>query len=248
MKFYLMPFVLTFPLLINAQNYDVHRTMAENPSYIMDEYYEIVKNDSGQPMVLHYTKYFFQGSTTEKREYALGTPFYLDIEWHKGTLKMPGQQLVEGFLSYNQASQRIYFKNAANATERMLVNPEYFIINNVIFNSFPDYSIMENAYFKSVSFDEINMVCLDGKLQANDINLEILDPYNITDKTYTAEFIPTPSYFVFKNKKALKVEDKNYFYKQFGHTKKRIKPYILSENINLRIEEDVKKLLTELLN
>jgi hypothetical protein len=240
-----------FLLLVNelmAQNYDPHRSMAENPSYILDEYYEIIKNDSGQSEVLHFTKYFFQGSTIERKEYALGTPYYLNLEWHKGTLKMPGQQEVEGFLSYNQAFQRVSFKSAANALKGMSVNPEYFTIGNTTFSRFPDFSIMEFAYFSSVPFEGVPLLCKNGKLQSNDFNLELLDPYNITDKKYTAEFLDTPSYYIIKNDKALKVEDKNYFYKQFGSGKKAMKQYVSHENIDFMSEDDVKKLLTHLLN
>lgn len=233
---------------LNAQNYDPHRNMAENPSYILDEYYEIVKNDSGQSEVLHFTKYFFQGSTIERKEYALGTPYYLDLEWHKGTLKIPGQQEVKGYISYNQAFQRVSFKGAANAIQGITVNPEYFTIGNTIFSSFPDISLMDFAYFSPVPFDKITMVCKNAKLQSNDINIGILDPYNITNKKYTAVFLDTPSYYVFKNKKAIKVEDKNYFYKQFGRSKKVMKNYLAIENIDFMKEQDVKKLLTHLLN
>ncbi|AWV98243.1 hypothetical protein [Arcticibacterium luteifluviistationis] len=238
--------LLLIPFLGIAQNYNAAREMAQNPSYILEEYYEIIKSDSAKPEILHFTKYLFQGSTIEKKEYALGTPYLYDQEWHKGSLKLPGQDVVKGYLSYNMVYQRVHFKSNSFSNQRILVEPEFFIINDVTYTSFPDVSPMAFAYFTNEKTGQFNLLCDNRKVQSNDINKDILDPYNITSKEYTAEYIEKPEYFIFKDGEAFKIEDKNYFYKQFGLSKKELKQFKEDRNINFQEQESVAVLLAHL--
>ncbi|WP_341224442.1 hypothetical protein [uncultured Arcticibacterium sp.] len=246
MKKIIVLFIL--PFLSVGQAYNLPREMAENPSYILEEYYEIIKRDTAKPEILHFTKYFFQGSTIEKTEYALGTPYLYDQEWHKGSLKLPGQDVVEGYLSYNMVHQRVHFKPNSFSNQRILVEPEFFIINDVTYTSFPDVSLMAFAYFTYEKAGQFNLLCDNRKVQSNDINKDILDPYNITSKQYIAEYIDKPEYFIFKDGEAFKVEDKNYFYKQFGFSKKAIKTFKEEKNIDFKEQESVEMLLAHLSN
>lgn len=241
-------FLLLLPFIGLGQDFNLPREMAENPSYILEEYYEIIRNDTSRPEIMHYTKYFFQGSTIEKKEYALGTPYLNDLEWQKGTIKLPGQDKVEGYLSYNMVYQRVHFKPNTFSKQRILVEPEFFIIDGVTYTSFPDISIMSFAYFTNERAGKFNLLCDNRKVQANDINKDILDPYNITSKQYVAEYIEKPAYFIFKNGEAFKVEDKNYFYKQFGLSKKALKHFKEKKNIDFQEQESVEILLAHLSN
>lgn len=231
-----------------GQNYDAHRSMAENPSYILEEYSRIVKNDSGQVEMLHYTKYFFQGSTMEQKEYILGTPFYLDHEWHKGFIKITGQKEVTGYLSYDQVFQRVYYKQSPGSRQRILVNPEYFIINDVTFYSFPQTKNMMYTYFTKIKTEGLDIFTDNKKVQSDNINFEIKDSYNIDDSKYKAVYKSAPSYYIFKKQKGIKVEDKNQFYKNFGSSKKEVKTFLEKNNIDFSIANDVISVLNHLSN
>jgi hypothetical protein len=77
--------------------------------------------------------------------------------------------------------------------------------------------------------------------------LGIPDPYNITDNKVHRFIYFHSLLFYFNNKKALKVENKNYSHKQFSSSKKKIKTLLEIEKIGFLVEEDVKRLLTKLL-
>lgn len=248
MKKVLSVFFMCLSSNVFSQNYDVLKNMAENPSYILDEYFEVIQKVNGQTEMMHYLKYFFQGSTIEKKEYYLGTPFYQNQEWHKGVLKMPGQQPVEGLISYNQVFHRVYFKSINSTTQRQQVSPEYFSIGGTTFTNYPEIDLLSVGYFKPVLETTLSIVCRSDKVQSNDINASILDAYNIADRKYKATFVEQLVFFVILNEDVFKVENKNYFYKKFNKTKKDLKAFVADKQISFNAEEDVKRLIEELLN
>lgn len=248
-----MKFVLSLSLILlslcvsHAQNYDMSReTIERNPSYKLEEYFEIVLNEHNQPDMVHVVKNMLNGSAIETKTYYSGTPYYKDAEWHKATVKMPGQIPIEGWISFNQVYQRVYFRARANTPMRQFIEPEYFKIEDETFSAFPENDLLSIGYFTKVDYPHTVLLHRREKLQRNTVSQEI-QGYEVGQSKYEAFFVDHPVYFINEKGKTLKVENKAYFYKQFVKDKKETKAFVKAEKINFNKEEDVKKLLDYLL-
>ncbi|MGR3808986.1 hypothetical protein [Jiulongibacter sp. NS-SX5] len=232
-----------------SQNYDVMRDIVEqNPEYKIEEYFEIKNNEDGKPELVKVEKSILNGSQKITRIYYQGTPYYLDQQWVKATVKLPNQIPLDGYLSYNQVFHRTYFKLNNTFGAGTLVQPEYFTVDSTTFLAYPDIDILTYGFFAPTEFEKQGYKLIErlDKFQDNDVSNQ-LQGYVVDKKKYVASFIPKPVYFLIKGNKALKVEKNGYFIKHFSTDKKAVKQFLKQENIDFHHKEDVIKYLNFLM-
>lgn len=244
---YILP-ILYFSVA-QAQNYDVLTDIVErNPEYKIEEYFEIKKNSQGQPELIKVEKSILNGSAKEKRIYYKGTPYFRNQQWIKAKVKLPGQIPLEGFISYNQVFQRLYFKQDSGFGAGTLIQPDYFVIDSLTFNSYPDIDLLSYGYYAFTGYESkgYSLLIRRDKQQHNEASHE-LQGYIVDKNKYAAVFAEEPTFYLIKTNKTLKVEPKGYFIKQFSKDKKAAKRFIKEQEINFKKEEDVRKFLDFLL-
>ncbi|KPM49153.1 hypothetical protein [Jiulongibacter sediminis] len=238
-------FASLFFSFAKAQNYDVLTDIVErNPEYKIEEYFEIKNNSQGEPELIKVEKSILNGSAKEKRIYYKGTPYFNNQQWTRAIVKLPGQIPLEGFVSYNQVFQRLYFKNHGGFGAGTLIQPEYFELDSLTFTSYPEYDLLSYGFYTFTGFEKNGFSLLQrhDKLQHNNSSHE-LQGYIVDKDKYAGIFSQNPSFYLINGKKTLKVESKGYFIKQFTKDKKAVKQFVKDQKINFKEETDVIKFL-----
>lgn len=230
-----------------GQNYDVATDIIErNPSYILEDYFEIVQNESNQHELVHIVKSVLNGSVIETKTYYAGTPYYKNLEWHKASVTMPGQKAIDGFLSFNMVYQQVYFKTMPASPARISIEPEFFNVDGETFYSFAENKYLPPGYYSKIDYPLTTLLQRRDKLELHSFSNEI-NGYEVGQGKYEGAFVERPDFYIIEQEMTLKVDNKSSFFKQFAKDKKKSKVFVKSNKIDFYKEEDIKKLLDFLL-
>ncbi|NCD69513.1 hypothetical protein [Mucilaginibacter agri] len=176
----------------------------------------------------------------------VGSP-YVNAEWGKGTVKLKDDKVYTNIdLKYSDYDDALYFKSAEDKMQSFAVPVVDFTISyaedgNPVLKHFRNgYHIQGydgNAYFE---------VFNEGKAQFLKKTKKKIETQSVYGSTGSdKKFVSTTKYFLVNgDKSAIVKKDKKSILEALGDKQTELEAYIKSNNLNLKEESDIAKLLT----
>lgn len=207
----------------------------------------IEKNKDGQTILISEFSGQYANSANRiraERKY-LGTPFFED-QWFMGSMYVTENNKVSGVMAYNLVTKIVYY--AANeADEATEVKPNKFSLGEIIFQKLKDvYNGAGDDYYEILS---------DGEPKLLKEHIGHYSPtYNGVRGTYGSSqqdqyegtFEKRANYYIVIQKQLLLINNKKGFFKSLGPYAEKAIDFVDQENLNLRNEEDILKLISRL--
>jgi hypothetical protein len=176
----------------------------------------------------------------------VGSP-YVNAEWGKGTVTLKDNKMYSNIdLKYSDYDDAVYFRNAEQKMQGFAMPVVDFTIsyteggNPVLKHYRNGYHIQgydSNAYFEVFS---------EGKAQFLKKTKKKIETQSVYGSTGSDKsFITTTKYFLVNGgKSSIVKKDKKVILEALGDKQTELEAYIKSNNLNLKDENDIAKLLT----